>query len=69
MTDRENLLRISSVVYLLIGFIISIPMSISYVYSQWFIVINLGWSILSIGGLLAILFAAYLVLLRHYLEQ
>ena len=37
--------------YFAIGSILSFPMALSYVYAQWFVLINLGWSVFSLSGL------------------
>ena len=59
----KNLLRNSFIVYLSIGGLLSIPMSISYMYAQWFVVISMGWGIFSISGLLAIMITGYLIVI------
>ena len=47
--------------YFAIGSILSFPMALSYVYAQWFVLINMGWSVFSISGLGFIMMSGYLI--------
>ena len=56
------------IIYLVIGSILSIPVSISYIYAQWFVIINIGWDIFSLSGLMAILFSCYLIFITPLIK-
>jgi hypothetical protein len=47
--------------YFAIGSILSFPMALSYVYAQWFVLINMGWSVFSFSGLGFIMMSGYLI--------
>ena len=47
--------------YFAIGSILSFPMALSYVYAQWFVLINMGWSVFSLSGLGFIMMSGYLI--------
>ena len=49
--------------YFGIGSLLSIPMALSYVYAQWFILIKMGWSVFSLSGLGFIMLSGYLIAL------
>ncbi len=49
--------------YFGIGSLLSIPMALSYVYAQWFILIKIGWSVFSLSGLGFIMLSGYLIAL------
>ena len=48
-------------IYLAIGSLFAVPMSLSYIYAEFFIIFNMGWHIFSLSGLIALLFAGYLI--------
>ena len=47
----KNFLKSLGLGYFLIGSLLSIPMALSYVYAQWFVLIGMGWSVFSFSGL------------------
>ena len=48
-------------IYLTIGSLFAVPMSLSYIYAEFFIIFNMGWHIFSLSGLIALLFAGFLI--------
>jgi len=56
-------------IYIGIGSLFGIPMSISYIYAEWFIIINLGWQIFSISGLLALLIAGWYIFITPIIRS
>ena len=56
-------------IYISIGSIFAIPMSLSYIYAEWFIIINLGWQIFSISGLLALLIAGWYIFITPIIRS
>ena len=61
----KNLLGI----YIGIGSLFGIPMSISYIYAEWFIIINLGWQIFSLTGLMMLLTAGWLIFITPIIRS
>ena len=59
----KNFFRSIAVIYFAIGSLLSLPMAISYIYAQWFVVIGMGWSIFSFAGLGLIMFTGYLIVI------
>ena len=49
-------------IYFAIGSFFAVPMSLSYIYAEWFMIINFGWKIFSLSGLTALLYAGYLII-------
>ena len=47
----------------------AIPMSLSYIYAEWFILINMGWQIFSINGLMALLLAGWLIFITPIIRS
>ena len=47
--------------YFGIGSLLSIPMSLSYVYAQWFVLIEMGWSVFSFTGLIFLIMTAFFI--------
>ena len=59
----KNFFRSIAIIYFAIGSLLSFPMAISYIYAQWFVVIDMGWSIFSFAGLGLIMFTGYLIVI------
>tara|TARA_Y100000294_G_scaffold25416_1_gene21617 strand:+ start:851 stop:1156 length:306 start_codon:yes stop_codon:yes gene_type:complete len=57
----KNIFKSIAIAYFAIGSLLSIPMAISYVYAQWFVVIKMGWSVFSLSGLGFIVMSGYLI--------
>jgi len=55
--------------YFGIGSLLSIPMALSYVYAQWFVLIEIGWSIFSFAGLSFIMMSGYLIVLTPMIRS
>ena len=49
------------IIYLGIGSLFAMPMSISYIYAEWFIMFDLGWGIFSLSGIKAIFVMGFLI--------
>ena len=47
--------------YIGVGSLVALPMSFSYIYAEWFVMINLGWSIFSFNGLVALFTMGFLI--------
>ena len=47
----------------------AIPMSLSYIYAEWFILINMGWQIFSIHGLMMLLMAGWLIFITPIIRS
>jgi hypothetical protein len=47
--------------YIGVGSLVVLPMSFSYIYAEWFVMINLGWSIFSFNGLVALFTMGFLI--------
>ena len=47
----------------------AIPMSLSYIYAEWFILINMGWQIFSINGLMMLLMAGWLIFITPIIRS
>ncbi len=56
-------------IYISIGSIFAIPMSLSYIYAEFFILINMGWQIFSINGLMALLLAGWLIFITPIIRS
>ena len=56
-------------IYISIGSMFAIPMSLSYIYAEWFILINMGWQIFSINGLMALLLAGWLIFITPIIRS
>ena len=56
-------------IYISIGSIFAIPMSLSYIYAEWFILINMGWQIFSINGLMMLLMAGWLIFITPIIRS
>ena len=50
-------------IYLTIGSLFAVPMSLSYIYAEFFIIFNMGWYIFSLSGLIALLYAGFLIII------
>ena len=50
--------------YFVIGFWFTIPMSISYIYAEWFVLIDLGWSIFSLSGIKTMFLIGFLIFIN-----
>ena len=57
---KKNL-QLLAMVYFSIGSFLALPMSLSYVYAQWFVLIQMGWSVFSLSGLGFIMMTGYLI--------
>ena len=60
----KNILSNILIIYLSIGSLFTIPMSISYIYAEWFILFELGWGIFSLSGISAIFMMGFLVFIN-----
>ena len=56
-------------IYISIGSMFAIPMSLSYIYAEWFILINMGWQIFSINGLMMLLMAGWLIFITPIIRS
>ena len=56
-------------IYISIGSIFAIPMSLSYIYAECFILINMGWTIFSMNGLMALLLAGWLIFITPIIRS
>ena len=56
-------------IYISIGSMFAIPMSLSYIYAEWFILINMGWQIFSIHGLMMLLMAGWLIFITPIIRS
>ena len=57
----KNFLKSLGFGYFIIGSLLSIPMALSYVYAQWFVLIGMGWSVFSFSGLSFLMMSGYLI--------
>ena len=56
-------------IYLSIGGLLAVPMSLSYIYAEWFILINMGWQIFSVSGLMMLLTAGWLIFITPIIRS
>lgn len=64
----RNFLKSFFIGYFAIGSLLSIPLSLSYLYAQWFVLIKMGWSIFSLTGLGFILMSGYLIVISPMIK-
>ncbi len=57
---KKNL-QLLAMGYFGIGSLLALPMSLSYVYTQWFVLIEMGLSVFSLSGLGFIMMTGYLI--------
>ena len=48
---------------------LAVPMSLSYIYAEWFILINMGWQIFSVSGLMMLLTAGWLIFITPIIRS
>ena len=56
-------------IYISIGGLLAVPMSLSYIYAEWFIIINMGWQIFNISGLMILLTAGWLIFITPIIRS